>query len=190
MGSLASSLSDLLVESVLRRADVLLVGDPEVLAHVELPPEAGIVPTPAGNAVVVHNPGASAFVWVAGSPDGPVRELTAALRLDALEREPALFGYIDCPSGRVVVGTPDAVAAWGDDIEPDDGLFAQARAYSPGRRHRGLIVVAQVESGRHRVLVAAGAEGIEALVVACISPATSAEFVAEPVGVSELLIAS
>jgi len=183
-------LSGLLVESVLRRATVLLIGDPDVLAHLELPGEAGIRSTPTGNALVVDNPGASAFVWVAGSPDGPVRELTAALRLDALEEEPALVGFIDCPSGRVVVGTPDAVAAWGDDIEPEHGLIAQARAYSPGRHHRGLIVVAHIEPGPHRVLAVAGAEAIEALVVDCSSPPPSAEFVTEPAGVSELLVAS
>jgi hypothetical protein len=161
----------MLVESVLQRADVLLVGDPEVLAQMgELPADAGIISTPLGNVVLLRRFGVptetSGFggvhVWVAGQDQ--VTEVTVSLRLDALEQEPSLVGEVDCPSSRVVVGTPDAVTAWGPEVEPVDGLVAQARAYREDRRHCGLIVVARVPAGPHRVFLTEGA-----LVVDCTS---------------------
>jgi hypothetical protein len=173
--------AQMLVESVLQRADVLLVGDPEVLGQMgELPADPGIVSTPAGNVVVLHNPGASSFVWVAG--ESSVTEVTVSLHLDALEGAPEPLGHIDCPSGRLIIGTPEAVAAWGDQIAPADGLVAQARAYTPDRRHCGLIVVARVEPGPRRVLAMASDESIDALVVDC-------EPSEEGAGMAELFLA-
>ena len=157
-------LPNLLVESVLHSHGTILVGDPVVLAQIEFPAEPGIVPIPAGNAVVLHA-SSPAFVWVAGSSE--VATLTVTTHLDSPEGEPAALGHVDCPSGRIVVGTPEAVAAWGDEIQPDDGLLAQARAYRSDRRHCGHVIVARVLPGRRQVLAVAGAEGIHALVVDC-----------------------
>ena len=156
------ALTDLLVESVLRGADVLLVGDPEVLAHIdELPAEPGLTTTPAGTALVLHG-GASSFVWVVGK--GAVDDVRVSLSLDALDEPLEPVGAIDCPSGHLVVGTPEAVAAWGEGIEPADGLVAQARAYTSGRRHCGLIVVARVLPGPRQVFATGD---LDALVVDC-----------------------
>jgi hypothetical protein len=167
MRNLTSVLSCLLVESRFQPAPVLLVGDPEVLAEgIEpLPDPFALVSTAKGNAVVLRHPDptGSAFVWVAGP--GAVQEVTTVLRLDALDREPTFLGFLDCPSGRLVVGTPGAVAAWGSEVEPDDGLAAQAKAYRADRRHCGLVVVARVEPGPHRVSGVAGDDGLDALVV-------------------------
>jgi hypothetical protein len=166
--------AQMLVESVLPRADVLLVGDPEVLGQMgELPAAPGIVSTPGGNAVVLHNPAATSFVWVAGQ--GQVTQVTVSLRLDALEQEPSLLGEIDCPSGRIVVGTPEVVSAWGPEVEPADDLVAQARAYTPDRRHCGLIVVARVEPGRREIFAVTGDNGIDCVVVHGATSVTAAD---------------
>ena len=172
--------SNLLVESVLHGAGTMLVGDPQVLAQLELPADEGILPTPAGNAVVISAK-SSVFVWVAGSVE--IASLTVATSLDSPDREPTLIGHVDCPSGRIVVGTVEAVAAWGDEIEPDGDLIAQARAYRPDRRHCGHIIVARVLSGPHRVLGIAGHERLDGVMVDCISSAHTA-------GIGELLVAS
>jgi hypothetical protein len=167
MGSLTSLLSCLLLESRLRPAPVLLVGDPEVLAQGIEPSDDpfSIVSTGLGKAAVLRHPdpSGSAFVWVGGR--GPVQEITAVLRLDAGDGERIDLGHLDCPSGRVVVGSPEAVAAWGVEIEPDEGLLAQARAYGVDRRHHGLVVVTRVQPGSHRVSGIAGTGGLDALIV-------------------------
>lgn len=106
--------SHLLVESVLRSPGTLLVGDPQVLAQLELPADEGMVPTPAGNAVVLRA-SSSVFVWVAGSSE--VATLTVTTRLDSVEREQSMLGLIDCPSGA------------------DRGRYPRGRGRL-GRRHR------------------------------------------------------
>lgn len=168
----------LLVESVLQGAGALLVGDPEVLSELDLPSDPGIVSTAAGNAVVLH-PDCRAFVWVAGS--AAVDRVSVFVHLEAVDREPVPLGHIDCPSGRLVVGRPADVAAWGADAEPADGLIAQARAYRADRRHCGLIVVARVELGPRPVWAVVGDDGFDALLVEN-APAST--------GKPELLIAS
>jgi hypothetical protein len=141
----------ILVESVLR-AHVLLVGDPELLPQLELPAD-GITPTPNGNTLVVHVP-ASAHVSVAGSDR--VESVRLLLDLDAPDTALEPRGHVDCPSGRLVIGSPEAIAAWGESIEPDDGLMAQARAYTARRRHLGHVVIARVPCGRHQTFTAGG----------------------------------
>jgi hypothetical protein len=164
------SLSSILVESVLR-AETLFIGDPEVLPYLEASGDAcGLVDTSAGQALVLRNRGApteasgfgGVFVWVAGS--SAADDVRVSLSIDALDEPLLPLGTIDCPSGRLVVGAPDAVAAWGEGIEPADGLAAQARAYTPDRRHCGLIVVARVLPGPRQVFAT---DGLDALVVDC-----------------------
>jgi hypothetical protein len=160
VGTVASALSHLLVESRLS-GDVLVLGDPAVVVGGLEPGHGPIIEEERGTAVVIR--GGSASVWVAGPT--AVRQLVVVFRHDVLDGTPSYVGDIDCPSGRLVVGTPEAVAAWGADVEPDGELPAQARAYRPSRHHCGLIVVARVPAGTHPVLAVAGADGPDALVV-------------------------
>ena len=175
---LSTALSSLLVESRLHPAGTVLVGDPAVLAG---GPAAGAgagagaggsspftsLVTGGGLAAEVRqaDPTGSAFVWVGGGAGGAVRRVTAAFALDALGAEPAFVGHVDCPSGRLVVGTPEAVAAWGDDVEPGDGFPAQARAYRSDRRYCGLVVVARVPPGPHPVFALGSPGRLDGVVV-------------------------
>jgi hypothetical protein len=169
--TLASALSHLVVESLLRPAGALILGDPDViagLATVEAADEpVTVVSGDAGTAALVRHPapGGNAFVWVTGGALGPVRQVATAFRLDGLDRHPSAVAWLDCPSGRLVVGTPEAVAAWGTDIEPEEGLSAQARAFRPARRYCGLVVVARVPRRPHRILALEGATGLHAVIV-------------------------
>lgn len=160
----AMPLSGLLVESPVRSPGTLLVGDPAVLARAPLAAGGDVPFAPlaadAGLAAALRppDPAATALVWVGGTPRA-VQRVVVSFRLDTPRWRPVFLGHVDCPSGRLVVGGAEAVAAWGDDAEPDHGLAAQARAFRPGRRYGGLVVVARVPAGPHPVLGLAGPAG-------------------------------
>ena len=158
--------SQLVVESCLPPSPLLLVGDPVVLAGAGDPPEGGgvVVDGAAGRYLAIRRPDRRPFVWVAGT-GSTVDDLSVVFHPDRLEEPLEYHAEIDCPSGRLVVGPPEAVRAWGPDVEPDDHLCAQARAYRPGRCYCGLIVVALVPSGRHPVFTAGDDDAISAVTV-------------------------
>ncbi len=55
-------------------------------------------------------------------------------------------GELAVVSGHLVVGAPDAVAAWGADVDTGDGSTARARMHR-GRQRLGLIIVSHCPSG-------------------------------------------
>jgi hypothetical protein len=165
-GTLGSALPNLVVESLLPPSPVLLLGDAEGIGR------AGEGPVPNGSSgtddrltVVPPDPGRRPFVWVTGSADGPVRQVCLVFRADELDRRPLLIGWLECRSGRLVTGAPEAVAAWGPGVVPEVGLAAQARAYDAARRLRGLVVVACVPPGRYPVFALEGDGGYDAVMV-------------------------
>ncbi len=158
------------VESAFRQAEWLVVGDPKVAASgpaVE-PDEAGevarFVDRPGGRLLVLRNPwpDEAALVSAAGMGDERVDRLALSFGDgDSTAGGPETAGTLECPSGRLVVGTPAAVAAWGGDARPAEGLSAQARAYRYGRVPAllGLVVVAHIKAGWAPVELRADAEG-------------------------------
>lgn len=158
------------VESAFRQAEWLVVGDPKVAASgpVVEPDEAGgtvrFVDRPGGRLLVLRNPWpeAAALVSAAGVGDERVDRLALSFGDgDLAPGGPETAGTLECPSGRLVVGTPEAVAAWGADARPAEGLSAQARAYRYGQVPAllGLVVVAHVKAGWAPVALRADAEG-------------------------------
>src|SRR5688572_14666298 len=162
------------VESAFRQAEWLVVGDPKVAASgpaVE-PDEAGevarFVDRPGGRLLVLRNPWPeeAALVSAAGIGDERVDRLALSFGDgdgdgDGTTDRPGTAGTLECPSGRLVVGTPAAVAAWGADARPADGLSAQARAYRYGHVPAllGLVVVAHIKAGWAPVELRTDAEG-------------------------------
>ena len=145
------------LESMIRAA-LVVIADPVVAASG--PPatldEIGgrdgvLLERPAGTILGLANPHPDSavfvsvgrdFVAVVADPDGdtplgPVGELTVC-------------------SGRLVVGAPDVVAAWGADVDTGDGSRARARIHR-GRTRLGLIVVAHVPCGGAPLAVGPGA---------------------------------
>lgn len=173
--------SSVVVESAFREAEWLVVGDPKVAASgpVVEPDEAGevarFVDRPGGRLLVLRNPWPEEAALVSAAGVGDERVDRLALRfgdsdLDSTAGGPETAGTLECPSGRLVVGTPEAVAAWGADARPADGLSAQARAYRYGRVPAllGLVVVAHVKAGWAPVQLRADDEGrlVDAIVSA------------------------
>jgi hypothetical protein len=148
------------LESIVR-APLVVVADPIVAASG--PPatldELGgggvaLLERPAGTILAMANPDPDSglFVWasrtflaVVGDPDRdtplvPVGELTVG-------------------SGRLVVGAPEVVTAWGADVDTGDGSPARARMHR-GRTRLGLIVVAHIPNGQAAVQTGAGAAAV------------------------------
>jgi len=148
------------LESIVR-APLVVVADPVVAASG--PPVtaddlagrgAAIVDRPAGRLLAFANAraGSGLFVWVAGRAVAVVSDPDAEADLAAL-------GDLTVGTGRLVVGEPAVVAAWGPDVDTGDGSPLRARMHR-GRHRLGLIVVAHtpcgsapVESGRDAVRV-------------------------------------
>ena len=68
-------------------------------------------------------------------------------------------GELTVCSGRLVVGAPEVLAAWGADADTGDGSPVRARMHR-GRTRLGLIVVTSAPLGRAPVTVATGAAAV------------------------------
>ena len=88
------------------------------------------------------------FVWVARDYLAVVADPDQDTPL-----EPA--GELTVVSGRLVVGAPDVVVAWGADVDTGDGSRARARMHH-GRQRLGLIVVTHATNGQATVSGGAG----------------------------------
>jgi hypothetical protein len=109
---------------------------------------------PAGTILAVANPtnDSGLFVWASSTFLAVIADPDADTPLD-----PA--GELTVCSGRLVVGAPDVIAAWGSDVDTGDGSPVRARVHH--RRTRlGLIVVAHTPLGRATIAVGAGAASV------------------------------
>jgi hypothetical protein len=160
VGTAALQAGRLDLESIVR-APLVVVADPVVAASG--PPATldeldgggvALLARPAGTILAVANPAMDSglFVWVSSTflavvadPDGDT-PLTAA-------------GELTVCSGRLVVGAPDVVAAWGPDVDTGDGSPVRARVHQ-GRTRLGLIVVAYAPAGQAAVTVGVSAAAV------------------------------
>jgi hypothetical protein len=148
------------LESIVR-APLVVVADPVVAASgppVTLDEVGGggvaLVERPAGSMLVFANPGPGSglFVFVSRGSLAVVADPDAEGPLEAA-------GELTVCSGRLVVGAPEVVAAWGPDVDTGDGSAARARVHR-GRTRLGLIVVCHTPSGRAVVETGAGAVAV------------------------------
>lgn len=148
------------LESIVR-APLVVIADPVVAASG--PPVTvddlrgggvALVERPAGSILAFANPapGSGLFVFVTRASLAVVADPDAEGALEAA-------GELTVCSGRLVVGAPDVVAAWGAEVDTGDGSAARARVHR-GRTRLGLIVVCQTPCGRAAVNTAAGAVAV------------------------------
>ena len=98
------------------------------------------------------DPDSGLFVWATGTSLAVVAEPDTDTVLEAA-------GELIVCSGRLVVGAPEVVVAWGADVDTGDGSAVRARVHR-GRTRLGLIVVCQTPTGRADVTSGAGAVAV------------------------------
>ncbi|WP_421122059.1 hypothetical protein ACE2AJ_00425 [Aquihabitans daechungensis] len=133
----------------------VVIGDPEVLwsapaltpdvldgrpwCEVELP--AGRV-LAIGGTVGEDGP----WMWVVTTSDGPVDSVTIQPSIWTNGAEAVVPSSITLRSGRIVVGEPDTLRAWGPTVDVEDGGVAQVRTGfdEPEPRYLGLVAVIRI----------------------------------------------
>jgi hypothetical protein len=159
-GTLALQAGRLELESIVR-APLVVIADPVVAASGApvTPDELGgagwaLLERPAGAMLAVANPAGESglFVWAARDFVAVVADPDRDTPLDP-------SGALTLVSGRLVVGAPDVVAAWGADVDTGDGSPVRARVHR-GRQRLGLIVVAHCPPGPATVATGAGAAAV------------------------------
>ena len=152
-------------------SELVVVGDPEVLWSA--PPlsadalggqEWAAVDLPAGRVLCLRGDVGDDGPWmfVTTTSDGPLEQVTLqpSIRTDAATERDA--GWVTLTSGRLVVGEPGTVHAWGPAVDVDDDSIAQSRTGFdyPEQRYVGLIVVVRTPAvERCRVVLSATAAG-------------------------------
>lgn len=140
-GTLGLQAGRLELESIVR-APLVVIADPVVAASGApvTPDELGgagfaLLERPAGSILAVANPAGESglFVWAG-------RDFVAVVADPDSDTDLVAAGELTVCSGRLVVGAPEAVAAWGADVDTGDGSAARARVHR-GRTRLGLIVV-------------------------------------------------
>ena len=109
---------------------------------------------PTGTILAVANPAKDSglFVWASGTFLAVVADPDGDTALNAA-------GELTVCSGRLVVGAPDVIAAWGPEVDTGDGSAVRARMLR-GRTRLGLIVVANAALGLASVAFGAGAASV------------------------------
>jgi hypothetical protein len=165
-GTLDMAAGPLELESIVR-APLVVIADPVVAASG--PPAtldefadrkegsgggAVLLERPAGTILAFANPspGSGLFVWAARTCVAVVSDPDDDSPLDTLAE-------LTVCSGRLVVGAPEVVAAWGPDADTGDGSTARARMHR-GRQRLGLIVMSHCPSGPATVSTGAGAAAV------------------------------
>jgi hypothetical protein len=157
VGQLAGRLT---LETIVR-SPLVVVADPVVAASGPIPTVedlggagSALVERPAGSLFVFANPGPDPglFVWATNGSLAVVADPDADTALEEA-------GELTVCSGRLVVGAPDVVAAWGVDVDTGDGSAARARVHR-GRTRLGLIVIARTPLGRAALRVGPGAAAV------------------------------
>jgi hypothetical protein len=157
VGQLAGRLT---LETIVR-SPLVVVADPVVAASGPIPTVedldgAGsvLLERPAGSLLVFANPDPDSglFVWATSGSVAVVADPDTDTALEAA-------GELAVCSGRLVIGAPDVVAAWGADVDTGDGSAARARVHR-GRTRLGLIVIARTPPGRAALRVGPGAAAV------------------------------
>jgi hypothetical protein len=160
VGTAALQAGRLDLESIVR-APLVVVADPVVaasgpLATLDELSGGGVVllERPAGTILAIANPaeGSGLFVWASSTFLAVVADPDGDTPLDQA-------GELTVSAGRLVVGAPDVIAAWGPDVDTGDGSAVRARMHR-GRTRLGLIVVANVPAGQAAVAGGAGAAAV------------------------------
>jgi hypothetical protein len=149
----------LALETIMR-ASLVVIADPLVAASGPAATldeldggGAALLERPAGTIFAFANPAESSlFVWAG-------RTFLAVVADPGEDRRLAGIGELTVTSGRLVVGAPDVVAAWGADVDTGDGSTVRARMHQ-GRTRLGLIVVAHTRCGRAEVSAGPGATAV------------------------------
>ena len=163
------ALDHVIVDANFEGASVLLVGDPRVLA--DGPKTAsGLnvqgcewLDLPQGRALAIEGPGADTdgpFAWVLASDDGPLSSVEISPFLET-GGEGLALGSMELPTGRLVLGMPESIAAWGPDVTTRDrepGGEWRVNDRVPGPLREGYLVVVQLDQpGQCDVLVSQAA---------------------------------
>lgn len=160
--TLAPAAGRLELESIVR-AQLVVIADPVVAASgspATLDEVAGsgggvvLLERPAGTILAFANPvpDSGLFVWAA-------RDLLAVVADPDCDTPLTPVGDLTVPSGRLVAGAPEVVAAWGPDVDTGDGSAVRARMHR-GRQRLGLIVVSQCPIGAASVATGIGAAAV------------------------------
>ena len=159
-GTLALQAGRLELESIVR-APLVVIADPVVAASGApvTPGELGdagwaLLDRPAGSILAVANPAGESglFVWAG-------RDFVAVVADPDRDSPLDLAGTMTVVSGRLVVGAPGVVAAWGPDADTGDGSPVRARVHR-GRTRLGLIVVSHCGPGDATVTTGPGAAAV------------------------------
>ena len=157
-------------EAIFDSADLLLVGDAEVVAAAvgkglpTLTEAMGWITVDDDRALMIRGPGPGRdgpWVWVMTGDDGPITSVDISPGLfEASSGGEFVAGSINVPSGRLVVGTPTSIAWRGASIEPSG--TRQAELFYDGFIRGGgpgdyLVVVRLPEPGSCVVVVVPGA---------------------------------
>jgi hypothetical protein len=157
VGQLAGRLT---LETIVR-SPLVVIADPVVVASGPPPTvddlagdACAVLERPAGSLLLFANPDPDAglFVWTTKGALAVVADPDSEAPLEAA-------GALTVCSGRLVVGAPEVVAAWGADVDTDDGSAVRARVHR-GRTRLGLIVVCQTPCGRADVDTGVGAVAV------------------------------
>jgi len=160
VGTAALQAGRLDLESIVREP-LVVIADPVVAASGPAPTiddlsgaGSALLERPAGSLLVLANPvpGCGLFVWVTPTSLAVVADPDTDTTLEAA-------GELTVCSGRLVVGAPKVVAAWGAEVDTGDGSSARARMHR-GRTRLGLIVITRTPPGQAVVRVGAGATAV------------------------------
>ena len=160
VGTMGLQAGRLDLESIVR-APLVVIADPVVAASG--PPAtldelggrgAALLGRPAGTILAIANPApdSALFVWASGT-------FLAVVADPDRDTPLAPTGEITVRSGRLVVGAPEVVAAWGPEADTGDGSSVRARMHR-GRQRLGLIVVTHTPPGPAPVAVGPDAAAV------------------------------
>jgi hypothetical protein len=153
LGTAALQAGRLDLETILR-APLVVIADPVVAAS---GPPATVDELGGGGVALLErslgtilamanpDPDSALFVWVSSTFLAVVADPNSDAPL-------AAAGELTISSGRIVVGAPAVVAAWGPDADTGDGTPVRARMHR-GRTRLGLIVVSHTRIGQGTLAV-------------------------------------